>query len=267
MTDKFRIPDISLICGLIALIVFGHVSLLQKNAAHAGNQANLKLQGAGFSCYSYSVQVNEQSMALEYNARRKLYELGAAQASYSSYVTNGKYAWLQELVTTGYLRPNDSGATLIPRYSITCYLTSGRRGFTLVAEPQDFDLRSFMLTENQQVVLLTPTVEGDPNEDWESVRRMETEFAYEKGYYDYLDALQLLSYDPPLQVRINRERDRYVIHRLREHPEAGYVVDDSLMYSLVFASYMIGDTREFEYELYPGTEEIEEFDSGDGSLE
>jgi len=245
MRLRLRFSDVSIFCGLIALIVFGHATMWRR-PAHAGALSPLMLQGTGAAYMSYAAPVNERATALEYNARWALLELGAAESGYASSRPDASYAYLQELVTAGYLQPNQTGRSLASSYSITFYINSSRQGFTLVAEPLDIDLRPFMLTENQQVVLLTPSVYGDPNEAWATVRQMENSLLYDKGRYDFLNSLQLIGYDPPLQVRLNRERTSYALHSLIADPEGEFYVDDSLIYIGNFASYMLGDIRQLE---------------------
>lgn len=237
---RFYISDVAIICGLFGLVVFGHFTL-------AGNRANatglypLLMQGQGAS---YGITVNEQASNMEENARLALRQLGSAQLAYASGESgHGRYAWLHELHQSGYLPPNLTGRTITTGYSITFYLPQGKRGFTLIAEPLDFDYRPFMLTENQGIVLLTPSVMADPTESWQTVRTMESEVRNESGRFDYFQGLQFLNYDPPLQVRLNVEQTRYSLHSFLEGEESGWVLDDSLIYSDVFASYMIGDIR------------------------
>lgn len=245
MTGRTWISDISIISGLLALIVFGHLSMW-RSAACAGGFPSLQLQGTGSSYASYFEPVDERLSQFESNVQNMLYELGAAEYSYAASRPEGKYGYLNDLAHYGYVMPNQTGRTLVSNYSITFYLPSGRRGFTLIAEPESVELRSFMITENQVAVLMTPTVLGDPSEDWESVRAMMGSYLQERGYYDYLAPMQLLSYTPPLQIRLNRERTRYVIHQLKENPDVGFIPDEELVYISTYASYMYGDTRLYE---------------------
>lgn len=245
MTARNWITDISIISGLLALIIFGHLTMW-RGSAQAGSFPTLQLQGTGSAYASYSEPVNERLGEFERNVREMLYDLGAAEYSYAASRPEGRYGYLDELVQHGYMMPNQTGSTLVANYSISFYLPGGRRGFTLVAEPESLDLRSYMLTENQQVVLITPTVMDDPSEDWETVRNMMGNFMEERGYYDYLGPMQLLSYTPPLQIRLNRERTAYIIHQLMENPEAGFIPDEELVYISSYASYMYGDTRIYD---------------------
>ncbi len=235
---KPRYTDIAIFCALVGMIVFGHLTL-GGGTAHA----SLLMQGAGLS---YTQPVNERATDLEYNAREALASLGAAEYSYSTNRTAGQYAYLQDLVRSGYLQPNQTGKSLAASYSITFYLPSGHQGFTLVAEPLQNDLRPFMISDNRQVVLITPSVQGDPNQDWASVRETENEIYWSSGLYEYLNGFKLLSYDPPLQVRLNREGTSYVLVPFSKNREGMYIPDDSLVYIASFAGYMIGDTRQIE---------------------
>ncbi len=246
MDKSISKTDIAIFCGIAALILFGH-TLLVSGPANASGLAPLLMQGAGFS---YMPIVNQNASQLEYNARDMLYTLGSAQLSYATNVTNGKFAELQELKNIGYLQPNVTGGLLVGEYSITFYMPRNKRGFTLVAEPDNFDLRAFMITENQDVVLITPTVLPDPTEAWGTVRAMESEALHNTNRYDYFLGMQLLSYDPPLQIRLNAERTSYSLHSLLEGGQYGFTLDESLVYIDSFASYLAGDTREFESDSY-----------------
>jgi hypothetical protein len=75
-------------------------------------------------------------------------------------------------------------------------------------------------------------------------------YLQERGYYDYLNPMQLLSYTPPLQIRLNRERNAYIIHQMQEHPDVGLIPDEELVYISSYASYMYGDTRLYESQAY-----------------
>jgi len=241
-----RISDLAFVCGMLSLIVFSHV-VLSGYSADASPMSPVLMQGGGVS---YNLQVNERATDLEYNARRMLLSLGSAQLSYAASTSSNRFADLHELLSAGYIQPNLTGGTMVSGYSVSFYLPSGKRGFTLTAESQDFTLRSFLMTENQRVVLLTPAVLSDPTEAWETVRAMESELYYTEGSYKYLQSLMLLNYDPPLQVRINAEKSNYILSSLVVADDGFYAVDDSLIYFSSFMSYMIGDTRsleEFDY--------------------
>lgn len=231
--------DIPIFLGILALIIFGH-ACFNYNPALARGLPQLLLQGNGGG-YA-SEPVNERATDLEYNARRMLYQLGSAEAGYSEYYNKGTYAWIQNLVNDGYLQPNDSGATLVNSYSMTFYLSDGHLGFTIVAESNDFDLRSFLIDENQLVVPITPVVMEDPDESWTFIRELESTLYYDYGGYDYLNSLLLLNYDPPLGLRLNRERTGYLLFEFAEADEV-LVPNDELHYISNLTSYMLGDTR------------------------
>lgn len=231
--------DIPIFLGILALIVFGH-ACFNYNPAQAAGFTRLLLQGAGAG---YMVDSsNDRATDLEYNARRVLAQLGSAQISYSLDHGDDTYAWLHNLIREGYLAPNESGGTLVNSYSITFYLPSARGGFTLVAESRNLDLRSFLITENQDVVPLTPTVIENPNDDWATVRAMEETLYYDYGGYDYLNSLFLYSYNPPLGLRLNLEKTGYILFAYKEEDEI-LVPDDELIYIDNLSSFMIGDTR------------------------
>jgi len=238
----FSFSDVTIACGLISLIVFAHVALTGRSAS-AAPTSPLLMQGEGVS---YEMQVNENATNLEYNARNTLSMLGSAQMSYAASTSSGRYGELSELLSAGLLQPNQTGGTMVSGYSISFYLPPGRHGFTMTADAVDLTLRSFLLTENQKVVLLTPSVESDPNESWKTVRLMESELYGSEGRYDFLHGIPLINYDPPLQVRMNSERTNYVINAFIVGEDGMYTVDDSLIYSSAFMSYMIGDTRVIE---------------------
>jgi hypothetical protein len=245
MTGKRRfglhLTDGAIVCGLIALIVFAHLTLSDRPASATGLRP-LLLQGEGMS---YGITVNENAGQTEYNARYALLQIGSAEAAYASSHSSGQFAWLHELHSSGYIPPNQTGRTIITGYSIAFYLPQGKHGFTLIAEPLDFAYRPFMLTENQEVVLLTPSVQSDPTESWETVRTMESEARQDGGLYDYFAGLQLFNYNPPLQVRLDIDRARYVLHSFIEL-DSGYKLDESLVYYEPYVSYMVGDTRPVE---------------------
>ena len=239
-TKVFKTTDLAVLCALIALIVFGHAAMSGRTA-HAAPSASLLMQGAGVS---YELQINEHATDLEYNARDTLAMLGSAQMAYAANTSSGKYAEIDQLLRAGYLQPNQSGRTMVSGYSISFYLPGGRRGFSLIAESHDFSLRSFLISENQEVILLTPSVLGDPNSSWETVRAMESELQYTEGRFDFLHGLQLLNYDPPLQVRLNAERTQYLLCSFKTDENDLFDIDDSIIYMSSLRSYMIGDTRE-----------------------
>ena len=243
MNKNLTLPDVTIYCGLLALVIFSLICI-SKQPASASVLHPLLLQGGGMA---YGQPVDENVGPLESNARMVLYELGSAEASYSSRHSRGEYTFLQDLMYTGLVLPNNTGSTLAQNYSITFYLPPGRRGFTLIAEPKQNNLRPFMITENQDVVLLTPSVMNDPTEDWAEVRDIELNNLCETGRYNYISSLQLINYDPILDVRLNREMTRYVIHSLINDPTGRYFLDDSLVYVDAFAAYMIGDTRNLEW--------------------
>jgi len=237
---RFYISDTAIFCGLLALIVFGHFSMAGSRA-NASGLYPLLLQGAGAV---YGITVNERASDVEENARLALRQLGSAEMAYASgESSSGRFAWLHELHQAGLLPPNLTGRTITTGYSITFYLPQGKRGYTLIAEPLEYDFRSFMLTENQQIVLLTPSVMTDPTEGWQTVRAMESEVRNDTGRLDYFRGLEFFNYDPPLQVRLNVEQSRYTLHRFIENEDTGWLIDDSLVYADTFASYMVGDTR------------------------
>ena len=231
--------DTAIFGGILALIIFAH-ACFSYCPAHASGITHLLLQGNGGG-YAVLPQ-NDQATDLEYNARRMLAQLGAAQAGYAIDHGDETYAWLHSLTREGYLAPHASGRTLVNSYSITFYLPSARGGFTIIAEPRSFDLRSFMITENMNVTPLSPTVIENPDDDWATVRAMEDTLLYDYGGYDYLNSFLLYSYDPPLGLRLNREKTSYVLFAYKE--EDGLLVpDDELVYIDNLSSYMIGDTR------------------------
>ena len=242
MKERLRTSDIAIFCGIAALILFGH-SVIADRSANAAGLTPLLMQGSGIS---YLPVVNENASQLEFNAREMLYTIGSAQLSYATNVANGRYAELQELKNIGYLQPNVTGGLLVGSYSITFYLPQNKHGFTLVAEPDTLDLRPFMITENQDVVLLTPSIMTDPTEAWETVRAMESEMLYDTNRYGFFNGLQLLNYDPPLQVRLNAEQTSYALHSFSEGGTYGFTLDESIVYIDSFASYLAGDTRDFE---------------------
>jgi len=231
--------DFPIFFGILALIIFGH-ACFNYSPAKAAGITHLLLQGNGTG---YAVMPsNDQATDLEYNARRTLAQLGTAQASYSSQSIVQKYAWLQNLIRGGYLAPNESGATLVHNYSITFYLSKEREGFTIIAEPKSFDLRPFMITENMNVVPLSPSITENPNDDWATVRAMEDTYLYDYGGYDYLSPFLLNNYNPPLGLRLNRERTSYVLFAYDEDVETP-MPNDELVYIDNLSSFMNGDTR------------------------
>ncbi len=239
---NLRTSEITIIAGALALIVFCCLSTIER-PAYGAPLGRLLRQSNGIA---YTVPVNERLTLLEYSCRSTLLQLGAAEAGYSSYVTRGKYAYLHELKLEGYLQPNMTGRTLTSDYSITFFLPPGKRGFTLVAEPTDFRLRGFMLTENQRVIPLTPSIEDDPNEDWAEVRELLLDSLYKFGRYESPSTVSLLMRDTLLQVRLNLERTEYALLSLIENPESGFLPDDSFLYITPFGGYVRGDTRELE---------------------
>lgn len=230
--------------GLVALMAFGYLAAIRK-PARANALRPLLLQSSGTT---YGEPVNERLTPIEQGCRRVLAQIGVAELDYAAENQADVYGYLQDLVLDGYVQPNATGRSFAPSYSITFYLSPARRGFTLIAEPQIAELRPLMLTENQRVVPLTPTIEGDPNDDWQTVRESQWDRFFTQGYYDFITTAELLQYDTNLQLRLNRERTEYVLLTLEETEPGLWAPDDSFLYVSAFASYMLGDTREFELE-------------------
>lgn len=232
--------DLQILLGIFALIIFGH-ACFNYSPVKAAGLTHLLLQGNGEGGYAV-MPSNGQATDLEYNARRTLSQLGSAQASYSANYGADTYGWLQNLVRDGYLSPNESGATLVNSYSITFYLPSERQGFTIIAEPKSFDVRPFMITENMNVVPLSPAIIENPDDDWATVRAMEDTLLYDYGGYDYLSSFLLDNYNPPLGLRLNREKTSYMLFAFNEVDEA-LLPNDELVYIDNLSAFMNGDTR------------------------
>jgi hypothetical protein len=232
--------DIALSFGLVALIVFGHLAAVHSPAS-ATSLAPLLLQGAGTA---YGEPVNEKLTPIELGCRRALAQLSSTELNYAAENPSGEYGYLQDLVLKGYLQPNATGRSLAANYSVAFYLDPVRSGFTLVAEPQTLELRALMVTENRQVVPLTPSIDADPNDDWRAARERRMEHLLTDGYYDFISTFELVQYDTLLQARLNRERTEYVLLSLEEREPGLWAPDDSIVYVSAFASYMRGDTRE-----------------------
>ena len=237
---RLRLSDIAVLSGFGALVVF--CILTQVPASASGTPfGGLIFQGTGSL---YSVPVNDRATLLEYACRDRLYELGSAQAGYAMYISNGSYAYLDDLIVEGYLQPNVSGRSLCSGYSISFFLPPAKRGFTLVAEPTDFDLRAFMITENLRIVTLTPSVDDDPNRDWTDVRELESDRLYAYGSYRFLSTEELISFDTPLQIRLNREVTNYALVSYHEDEQGNWVPDDSLVYFSGMSAYLRGRSDE-----------------------
>jgi len=242
MKSKLSYSDIAIFSGIIALVIFAHFCVAGSPARASGHRP-LLLQGGGMT---YAEPVNNRLSELEFNARTTLSYLGQAQQSYASSHADWRYVWLQDLVNSGYLQPNATGRTLTASYSITFYIPPDQSGFSLIAEPLELDLRSWMITENQDVLLLTPSVMDDPDENWAEVRSMQLDNLYEYGHYEYINTLMLWSYTPVLQCRYNRELTSYLLTALTEDYMRGFIPDDSLIYISSYASYLVGDVRDIE---------------------
>jgi len=239
---RIKQSDLTLACGIVAMLLLGHVITAQY-PARADETGSLHKQGAGVA---YGEGANERLSQMESQARSVLKQLGSAESSYASTHTPGQYAHFRDLVRGGYLMPNAAGGNLTPGYSVTFYLPPAKRGFTLLAEPTDLQLRPLLLDENQLVVVLTPTIDGDPDEGWATIReRMETSRT-RYGYYMPPFSLELAAHNPPLEVRINWEATNYILQALAGSASRGYVPDDSLIYSSFLNTYLIGDVRELQ---------------------
>lgn len=236
-TFKRTSQDISIACGIIALLVFAHISM-SGGSANASPAGRLLMQGTGVA-YG-GLPVDERLGAMEDQARKMLMQLGASQISYSSSHPRGCYAYLHDLMLAGELQPNASGRTLVNGYSIGFYLPQAKTGFTLLASPTQLQLRPLMLDENQEVVTLTPTIEGDPDRGWANIRERLRASLYQYGYYMHPMTLETIAHDPPLQARINWSGTEYVLVSLRESPESGFTPDPSLIFSSFLNTYLVG---------------------------
>ncbi len=236
---RLRPSDISIFIGLVALLVFCHMAISDRPAS-AGVVNPLLMQGAGSSYFG--LEINERATELEINARNKLYELGSAQLAYSRSTHSGNFAHFQELISNGYIQPNMTGRTLTSDYSISFFFPERKRGFTLIAQPMKIDLRAFMITENMEVILMTPSIDSDPNESWATVRAMESELKSTEGRFSFLKGFQLLEYEPPLQIRLDADRKEFVLVSF-DSDEYGLKLDDTMVFSSSMSDYLIGDTR------------------------
>ena len=242
-----KLKEILIIFAIFGLIIFGHVFTFNREARASGTNP-LLLQSTGAAYSSYGEEPKDQISPVENQCRDMLYQIGASEMGYAQYVSKGKFAYLQDLKLSGYLQPNASGGTLVGNYSISFYLPTGRHGFTLFAEPLDFELTPMMLDENQNVVTLVPTNEGDPNQDWADLNGLEKGYFFTNGLYYFPPFPVIADYETPLQVRLDAEKSAYVLLQL-VNPEAGGAMqrmpDDSLIYISRYLTYMVGDIREF----------------------
>jgi hypothetical protein len=228
--------DFPIICGIIALLIFGHIAT-NHSGAHASGVGQLLMQGAGTG---YGEPVNEQLGSSEQQAISALLQLGGAQMSYSSEKTHGKNGYLSNLVLAGYLVPNATSVSMAQGYSIAFYLPSNKAGFTIIAEPTDYNLRPFMIDENQAVTLLTPIVGTDPDQGWADARTTMYSSISQYGYYQYPFTLALLGHTPPLQVRMNQGYSNYVLLSLQRTPGNALIANPNLIYNSFLNSYLNG---------------------------
>jgi hypothetical protein len=236
---KQRKFDLPIIMGIVALLVFGHIMSLRASAG-PGPTGPLHKQGAGSA---YGPQPDERSGQLEYQARNALMEMGSSQMSYSRKVTSGHFGYFHDLLGAGYLLPNATPTSIVNGYSIAFYLPATRSGFTIIAEPSNLELRPLMITENENVIVLTPTIEQDPDQGWKDLRDFLEENRSSYGRYQFPFYFQTAAHDPPLQARLNHGQSNYVLLTLTGVPESGYHADDSLIFSSYFNTYLVGDLR------------------------
>ncbi|MFH1677119.1 MAG: hypothetical protein ABIC40_08850 [bacterium] len=239
--------EIITIIAIFGLIILGHVLTFNREARASG-VSPLLLQSTGSAYSSYGATPKDQLAPVENQCRDMLYQIGASEMGYAQYVSKGKFAYLHELKLAGYLQPNASGGTLVGNYSITFFLPPGRLGFTLFAEPLNFELTPMMIDENQNVVNLVPTNEGDPNEDWADLNGLEKGYYFTNGFYYYPPFPIMADYETPIQVRLNAEKSEYVIFQFLKTEAEGpmkRMPDDSLIYISRYLTYLVGDTREF----------------------
>jgi hypothetical protein len=135
---------------------------------------------------------------------------------------------------------------MVNGYSIAFYLPATRTGFTVIAEPVNLELRPLMLTENQDVVVITPTIEQDPDQGWKNLREYLENNRYRDGRYQFPFFFETAAHDPPLQARLNHGQSNYVLLTLTGVPESGYHADDSLIFSSFLNTYLVGDLRDIE---------------------
>lgn len=232
--------DLIIIAGLFcALVIF--------NLAGAGALASAKpdkvlhKQGTGSS---YGISVDQRISMLESNCRDMLVYLAEAQSEHAKADLAGRYGWLQQLISDGYLEPNKTGKTLVNEYSITFFLNEKSDGFTLVAEPMNFDLRPYLITENKKVVPLTSSIEDDPTDEWKKSRTGMNDHFWGYGVFDYPITMPGAPNPENLQVRINREKTSYVIHKMKKTGNEKARPDESFLYSYDFRAYLYGDLRE-----------------------
>ncbi|HEX9745674.1 MAG TPA: hypothetical protein VGB30_09625 [bacterium] len=240
---KVRNFDISLLAGVLALVVFFHIASVG-NRVRAEEHDSLYKQGGGSA---YGIFPDQRLTPLEETCRSALMMVGQAEYSYSSHRQSRQYAYLQELVKDGYLTANTTGRSLAGEYSISFYLPVGRDGFTLIAEPMNYELRPLMLNESWEITSLTTSIDGDPSDDWGSVREKETDYYWENGFFKPFGMFELGQIREDLQVRVNHEQSGYLIHRMITDNLKGRYPDNSMFYLYGYRSYIIGDTREFEY--------------------
>jgi hypothetical protein len=227
--------DIAISAGVIALLIFSHIAS-NYSRANASPTGQLLLQGSGLA---YGEPVNEQLGSSEQQAINVLLQLGSAQLSYSTEITEGRSGYLNHLTLAGYLAPNATSISLAQGYSIGIYLPYDRKGFTVVAEPTNLDLRPFLIDENQAVTLLSPSIGNDPDEGWAEAR-MKMISSNQYGRYQYPFTLELLGHTPPLQVRMNQGASNYVLLSLLQTSGNRYYADSTLLYSSYLNAYMVG---------------------------
>ena len=240
MTMRFRVSELAVLSGVMAVLVFFYLAGLSVGA-QTSEEDTLSEEGAGVA---YGFDVDQRINQLEESCRQTLHMLGQAEVSYASKFSERNFAFLHELIGSGFLEPNISGRTLTADYSIAFYLPANRRGFTLLAEPVNIELRPFLFDENFQVTYLTTSIDGDPSDDWTSIRERQTDYFWDNGRFREFNPIDMAGHDSPLQVRLNREKTSYIIIRMRSNDFFGQIPDDSLLYSYTFRSYLIGDLRE-----------------------
>jgi hypothetical protein len=249
---RWNRSDLTITCGIVALIVFGHFAAIKGNTGSIIAGKLLAQEGSGTAYEQPMEQPTDQPTAtdrigqMEDQARMTLQQLGQAEDAFASNSTpQYEYAYLSQLRGKGLLLPNVNGSSMTPGYSITIYIHATKRGFSAVAEPKELDLRPLMLTENQQVVVIAPVLKDDPDKTWTAVENTMQESYSQNGHYEHPFLLDMMAHNPILQVRLNEDMNKYVLLQVKEK-ENGYIPDDSLIYSSYFNAYMAGDLRNFE---------------------
>jgi hypothetical protein len=237
---KRKYTDLAIAIFIVVILVFGHIATI-RSRAEGSPAGRLLLQGAGGG---YGGPAPDETLGtMEFQATDMLRQLGMSEASYASKRGNGRYGNISDLVMSGELAPNATGAGLAPGYSITFLTPATKNGFTLIAEPTNYQLRPLMIDEGQKVYTMVPTLDGDPDTTWGTARsRMENSID-KYGYYMYPVSADLLTHNPPIQARIDWEGRNYVILSLSGSAAFGYVPDPSVVYSSYLRTYLIGDTR------------------------